>query len=48
MLSEGKKNAFIRNTPNKHRVINVTWTELTKSGCNVFHFYNDAAIGTTK
>ena len=32
-----KKNVFVRNTSNKHRVINVTMTELIKPGCNVFH-----------
>ena len=37
MLFKGKKNVFVRNTSNKHRVINVTMTELIKPGCNVFH-----------
>ena len=48
MLFQEKKNAFLRNTANKHRVINITRTELIKPGCNVFHPYYDAAIGTTK
>ena len=34
---KGKKNVFVRSTSNKHRVINVTMTELIKPGCNVFH-----------
>ena len=43
-----KMNAFIRNTAYKHRVINVTLTELIKPGCNVFHSCYDAAIRTTE
>ena len=41
---KGKKNVFVRNNSNKHRVINVTMTELIKPGCNVFHQYYDAAV----
>ena len=48
MQFQRKNNAFLRNIANKHRVINVTLTELMKSGCNAFHSYNDTAIGTTK
>ena len=47
-LFQGKKNVFLRNTTNKHHVIIVTLTEPTKPGCNAFHLFDDAAIGTTK
>ena len=48
MLFQGKKNAFLKDTADKHRLINVTLTELMKPGCNAFHSNDDAAIGTTK
>ena len=32
MLFQGKKNAYLRNTANKHRVINVRLTEPIKPG----------------
>ena len=48
MLFQGKKNSFWRNTVNKYRMINVALTELMKPGCNTFHSYDDAAIGTTE
>ena len=48
MLLQGNKNAFLRKTANKHRVINVTLPKLMKAGCNAFHSYDDAAICTTK
>ena len=48
MLFQRKQNAFLRNTANKHRVTHVTLTELMKPGCNSFHLYDNAAIGTTK
>ena len=48
MIFQGKKNAFPRNTANKHCLINVTLIELMKPECNAFHLYEDAAIGSTK
>ena len=42
-----KKKAFLKNTANKHHVINVKLTERMKTGCNEFHSC-DAAVGTTK
>ena len=48
MLLLGKKNAYLRNTADKYRVINVTFTELMKPGCNAFYSYDDAAIGNEK
>ena len=47
MLFQEKKNVFLRNSANKHRVINVTLTELMKPGCNALHSYH-AGIGTSK
>ena len=47
MLFKGKKNAFLKNTGNKHHVFNATLVELIKPDCNAFHSYYDAAIGTT-
>ena len=48
MLFQEKKNVFLRNSANKHRVINVTLTKLMKPGCNALHSYDAAAIGTSK
>ena len=48
MLFQGKKDAFLRNTVNKYRVINVMLTELKKPECNAFHSYDDADIDITK
>ena len=48
MLFKGKKDAFLRNTANKHRLINVILTELKKPGCNAFHLYDDAEFDITK
>ena len=48
MLLQGKKNAYLKNTANKHRVINVTLTELMKPGCNAFYSEDDAPIATTE
>ena len=48
MLFEEKKDAFLRNTINKHRVINIILTELEKPECNAFHSYHDADIDITK
>ena len=36
MLFQGKKNAFLMNTANKHQVVNAISTELKKVGCNRF------------
>ena len=46
MLFQGEKSVFLRNTANKHRIINDALTELMKPGCNESHSYDDAAIGT--
>ena len=48
MVFKGEKNAFLRNTANKHRVINVTLTELIKPECNAFLLNYVTVIGTTK
>ena len=48
MLFQGKNDAFLRTTANKHRVINVILTELKNPGCNVFHLYDGADIDITK
>ena len=48
MLFQGKNDAFLRNTANKHRVINVILTELKKPGFNAFHLYNGADTDITK
>ena len=48
MLFQRNNNAFLRNTVNKHCLIDVTLTELMKPRCNVFHSYDDAAIGKVK
>ena len=48
MLFKGEKNAFLRNTANKHRVINVTLAEIIKPGCNAFLLNYVTVIGTTK
>ena len=45
---KGKKNVFLRNTTNKHRVIIVTLTELIKPWFDAFHSCYDATIGTAK
>ena len=45
MPFQGKKNAFIRNTANKHRIVNVISTKLKKAGCNGF---DDADISILK
>ena len=45
MLFRWKKNASLRNTANKHRIVNVISTELKKVGCNGF---DDANIGYYK
>ena len=47
MLFQGKKDAFLRNTANKHHVIIVILTEPKKPRCNVFHSY-DPDIDITK
>ena len=47
MLFQGKKDAFLRNAVNKHRVINVILAELMKPGCNAFHSYDDDDIDST-
>ena len=44
MIFQGKKNAFLRNTANKHRVINIISTELRKAGCYSFHSYDNADL----
>ena len=48
MLFKGEKNAFLRNTANKHHVINVTLAEIIKPGCNAFLLNYVTVIGTTK
>ena len=48
MLFPDKNNAFLRNTANKHRAINVILTELEKPGCKAFHLYDDAHIDIAK
>ena len=48
MLFKGEKNAFLRNTANKHRGINVTLAEIIKPGCNAFLLNYVTVIGTTK
>ena len=48
MLFQGKNDAFLRNTANKHRVINVILTELKKPEFNAFHLYEDTDIDITK
>ena len=48
MLFQGRKDAFLKNTVNKHRVINVILAELKKSECDAFHSYDDADIDVTK
>ena len=48
MLFQGKQGAFLRNTVNKHHVINVILTERKKPLCNAFHSYDDAHIDITK
>ena len=47
-LFQGKNDAFLRNTANKHRVINVMLTELKKPGRNAFPLYDVADIDITK
>ena len=48
MLFQGKNDAFLRNTANKHRVINIILTEFKKPGFNAFHLYNGGDIDITK
>ena len=48
MPFQGKSDAFLRNTANKHRVINVILTELKKPGFNAFDLYNGADTDITK
>ena len=48
MLFQGKNDAFLNKTDNRHRVINVILTELKKPGCNAFHLYDSADIDITK
>ena len=48
MLFQGKNDAFIRSTTNKHRVINVILTEFKKPGCNAFRLYDGSDIDITK
>ena len=48
MLFQGKNDGFLRNTADKHRVINVILTELKKPVCNAFHLYDGADIDITK
>ena len=48
MVFQGKNDAFLRNTVNKHRVINVILTGLKKPGCDTFYLYDDANIDITK
>ena len=45
MLFQGKNDAFLRNTANKHRLMNVKLTELKKPG---FNLYDGADIDITK
>ena len=47
MLFQGKKDAFLRNTVNKHSAINAILTKLKKPGCLSFHSYDDADIDMT-
>ena len=47
-LLQGKKDGFLRNTVNKHRVIYVILTKLKKPGCNAFYSYDSADIDITK
>ena len=39
-----KRKAFLRNTANKHCVVNVVSTEIKKAGCNVFEDSDIAII----
>ena len=48
MLLQEKNDAFLRNTTNKCRVINVILSKLEKPGCKVFHLYGDGDIDITK
>ena len=48
MLFQGKKDAFLKNAVNKHRVINVILAELNKPECDAFHSYDDADIDVPK
>ena len=48
MLFQGRKDAFLRNTVNKHHVINVILTERKRPGCDAFHSYDDTDIDITK
>ena len=48
MLFQGKKDAFLWNTVNKHHVISAILTELKKPECNGFHSYDDVGIDVTK
>ena len=48
MLFQGKNDAFLRSTANKHRVINFILTEFRKPSCNAFHLYDGADIHITK
>ena len=45
---QGKKDAFLKNIANKHRVINVILTDLKKPECNAYHSYDDADIDINK
>ena len=45
MLFQRKMSAFLMNTGNKHRVVNVVSTEFKKAGCNGF---DDADIDAIK
>ena len=44
MLFQIKNNAFLKDTANKHHVINDVSTEFKKAGCNAFHSSDDADI----
>ena len=48
MLFQGKNDAFLRGTANKHRISNVTSTKLKRGGCRAFHSYDDADIDIIK
>ena len=48
MLFQDKNDAFLMNTANSHRVINVKLTELKKPGSNACHLYYGADIDITK
>ena len=48
MLFQGKKDVFLKNAVNKHRVINVILAELKKPECDAFHSYDDADIDVPK